>query len=38
MGERNNPWMKRLDRWIGCPLLFALGIFHRKKKKLILAK
>ena len=38
MGERNDPWMKRLDRWIGCPLLFALGIFHRKKKKVDLGK
>ena len=32
MQERNNPWMKRLDKWIGCPLLFALGMLHRKKK------
>lgn len=33
MKERNNPWMKRLDKWIGCPLLFVLGLFHRKQKK-----
>ena len=32
MQERNNPWMKRLDKWIGCPLLFVLGMLHRKKK------
>lgn len=31
MKERNNPWMKRLDKWIGCPLLFILGIFRNKK-------
>ena len=24
--------MKRLDKWIGCPLLFVLGLFHRKRK------
>ena len=38
MKERNNPWMKRLDKWIGCPLLFVLGIFHRKKKQVHLDK
>lgn len=32
MKERNNPWMKRLDKWIGCPLLFVLGIFHHNRK------
>ncbi len=32
MKERNNPWMKRLDKWIGCPLLFVLGILHRNRK------
>lgn len=31
MRERNNPWMKRLDRWLGVPVLFALGMFHRKR-------
>lgn len=31
MGERNNPLMKKLDRWIGCPLLFVLGLFHKKR-------
>lgn len=31
MKERNNPWMKRLDKCIGCPLLFILGIFRNKK-------
>ena len=31
MRERNNPWMKRLDRWLGVPILFALGMFHRKR-------
>lgn len=32
MGERNNPLMKKLDKWIGCPLLFVLGIFHKKRR------
>ena len=32
MKERNNPWMKRLDKWIGCPILFVLGIFHHNRK------
>lgn len=31
MGERNNPLMKKLDKWIGCPLLFVLGLFHKKR-------
>lgn len=31
MGERNNPLMKKMDKWIGCPLLCALGLFHRKR-------
>lgn len=31
MGERNNPLMKKLDKWIGCPLLFLLGLFHKKR-------
>ena len=34
MKERNNPWMKRLDKWIGCPLLFALGVFHQKQEQI----
>ena len=33
MGERNNPLMKKLDKWIGCPLLFGLGMLHRKHHK-----
>ena len=33
MGERNNPLMKKLDKWLGCPLLFGLGIFHKKSHK-----
>ena len=32
MGERNNKWRKRLDKYCGCPLLFTLGLFHHKKK------
>lgn len=38
MKERNNPWMKRLDKWVGCPLVFVLGIFHRKKTQVHLDK
>lgn len=30
MGERNNKTMKRLDHYIGCPLLFILGAFRKK--------
>lgn len=29
MGERNNPLLKKLDKWVGCPLIFGLGLFHR---------
>ena len=29
MGERNNPLLKKLDKWVGCPLTFGLGLFHR---------
>lgn len=36
MKERNNPWMKCLDKWIGCPLVFVLGLFHRKKEAVCL--
>jgi len=30
MKERNNKLMKKLDRYIGCPLLFILGLFRNK--------
>lgn len=30
--ERNNPWLKRLDKWIGCPALYVLGLFHSQHK------
>ena len=30
MNERNNRLMKKLDKYIGCPLLFALGLFRQK--------
>ena len=32
MKERNNIWRKRLDKWIGCPLLFMLGFFHQRRQ------
>lgn len=32
MKERNNKWMKRLDKYIGCPLIFILGLFHIKRR------
>lgn len=32
MKERNNKLMKKLDLFIGCPLLFILGIFRKKKE------
>ncbi|WP_273187255.1 glycosyltransferase family 9 protein [Dialister succinatiphilus] len=32
MKERNNKLMKKMDRYIGCPLLFGLGLFHKKRK------
>ena len=31
MQERNNKWMKRLDKYIGSPLLFLLGAFRGQK-------
>ena len=31
MKERNNKLMKKLDRYIGCPLLFTLGLFRNKR-------
>ena len=36
MKERNNIWRKHLDKWIGCPLLFLLGLFHRKRERKLL--
>lgn len=33
MGERNNPLMKKMDKWLGCPLLFGLGMFRKKSPK-----
>lgn len=29
--ERNNPLLKKLDKWLGCPTLYLLGKFHRQK-------
>ena len=29
--ERNNPLLKKLDKWLGCPVLYLLGKFHRQK-------
>lgn len=31
MGERNSSLMKKLDKWIGCPALYMLGLFHKNK-------
>lgn len=31
--ERNNPLLKKLDKWLGCPMLYFLGIFHKKRKQ-----
>lgn len=28
MGDRNNRLRKKLDKWIGCPAVFCLGLFH----------
>lgn len=36
MKERNNRLMKKLDRYIGCPLLFVLGAFHKKVERPVL--
>lgn len=30
MKERNNPLLKKLDRYIGIPLVYTLGLFHRR--------
>ena len=32
MKERNSIWRKRFDKWIGCPLLFVFGLFHRRRE------
>ena len=32
MGERNNPWLKRIDYYLGCPLAYCLGLFRKKNK------
>ena len=32
MKERNNQFMKKIDRYIGCPLVFILGLFHKKRR------
>lgn len=32
MKERNNQLMKKLDKYIGCPLLFSLGAVRKKAK------
>lgn len=32
MRERGNPLMKNLDKWIGSPILFAVGMIHRRRK------
>lgn len=37
MRERGNPLMKKLDKWIGSPLLFALGMVRSKRKLLCLS-
>ena len=31
--ERNNPLLKKLDKWIGCPLVFTLGLLHKENIK-----
>jgi heptosyltransferase I len=31
MQERNNKLMKKMDRYIGCPLLYGLGLFRKKR-------
>lgn len=31
--ERNNPLLKKLDYWLGIPLVYMLGIFHRQHTK-----
>ena len=31
--ERNNPLLKKLDKWIGCPLVYILGLFRKEKAR-----
>lgn len=38
MKERNNPLLKRLDFYLGVPLLFIIGLFRRKRKPTELPK
>lgn len=33
MKARNSIWRKRLDKWLGCPLLFALGLFRQRRQE-----
>lgn len=37
MGERGNPLMKKMDKWIGSPLIFGIGALHKKKKLLLIS-
>ncbi len=30
-GERGNSLKRQLDRWVGCPLIYTLGIFHKPR-------
>ena len=38
MKERDNKCLKKLDLWIGSPLLFFLGAFQRKRSKPVLER
>lgn len=29
MRERNNPLMKKIDKWVGCPIVYILGLLHK---------
>lgn len=31
--ERNNPLLKKMDKWVGIPALYILGKFHKLQKK-----
>lgn len=31
--ERNNPLLKKLDKWVGSPILYFLGLFHTHREQ-----
>lgn len=34
MKTRNNPLLKKMDYWVGCPLIYVLGIYRKKSTRM----